>query len=306
MFENNSEVSEAAGFTAHDSDFTSQGVRCAGTLYLPNNVERPPIVILGHGFAAVRAFRLAAFAARFAENGFAAYFFDYRCFGDSDGEPRHWVDPTRHQQDWRSALHHVTDMAEINPDKIILWGSSFSGGHVLQIASERPNIAAVIAQVPHVSGPATLKNFPLKNMLKTTVAAFKDALGTLLFNKPHYSPVIGRPGDYAVMTSEECWDGWFGMVPPESTWENKVLSRVFLKLAFFSPIYKVRRINVPALIVVGTEDTVTPPKAAESAAMRIPNAELKLFDCGHFSVYKGELFERNISAQLAFLSANFL
>ena len=50
---------------------------------------------------------LHGFADRFASNGLAAVIFDYRTFGGSDGEPRHWVSPKRHLEDWTSTIHHV-------------------------------------------------------------------------------------------------------------------------------------------------------------------------------------------------------
>jgi alpha/beta superfamily hydrolase len=46
----------------------------------------------------------AAFADVFVRAGMAALFFDYRTFGDSEGEPRHWVSPSRHLADWHAAL----------------------------------------------------------------------------------------------------------------------------------------------------------------------------------------------------------
>ncbi len=287
------------------SDFYSEGLRCAGNLLLPEGADRVPVVILGHGFAAERAFALPEFAEAFVRNGIAAYYFDYRCFGDSEGEPRHWVDPARHQQDWRNAIAHVRSMREIDATKIALWGSSFSGGHVLQLAAEDEGLAAVIAQVPHVSGPATIAGLPIKNIVQGTLAGLKDVFGSIAFGKPFYSPVIGRPGDFAAMSSEECWDGWFAMVPEGSSWENKVLSRIFLKLALFSPIRNAHRITAPTLVIAGKHDTVTPPDAAAETAKRIPKGEFHLLDCNHFEVYKGEMFNKVIALEIEFLKRAF-
>ena len=97
-----------------ESNFSSAGLKCAGTLYLPEPAEvKPAVVILAQGFCAEKSFRLPAFAERFREAGFAAYLFDYRCFGDSEGEPRHWVSPARHLADWRAALVHIWATAAV-------------------------------------------------------------------------------------------------------------------------------------------------------------------------------------------------
>jgi hypothetical protein len=42
-----------------------------------------------------------------AQAGIAAVVFDYRTFGGSDGEPRHWVSVTRHLQDYAAVIDHV-------------------------------------------------------------------------------------------------------------------------------------------------------------------------------------------------------
>ncbi len=81
------------------SSFVSRGLRCAGTLLLPDRGDPPPVIVMAHGFAGVRAM-LLPHATRFVEAGYAVFLFDYRNFGDSEGKPRHWVDPGRHLGDW--------------------------------------------------------------------------------------------------------------------------------------------------------------------------------------------------------------
>ena len=79
---------------------------------------------MAHGLAAERAFGLASFAQRFAQKGMAVFVFDYRNFGDSQGEPRNLVSPKRHLQDWQAAMAHVGRLTEVDRGRIALWGSS--------------------------------------------------------------------------------------------------------------------------------------------------------------------------------------
>jgi fermentation-respiration switch protein FrsA (DUF1100 family) len=81
------------------SGFTSAGLRCSADLYLPDIAIASPLVIMAHGFGGERSFRLPAYAKHFARNGLAVLLFDYRTFGDSEGEPRYLVDPDRHVAD---------------------------------------------------------------------------------------------------------------------------------------------------------------------------------------------------------------
>jgi dienelactone hydrolase len=111
-------------------------VRCSGDLYLPGSTDRPPVVVMAHGFAGERTIRLPTYAERFVQRGLAAYLFDYRSFGDSDGEPRDYVHPHRHVEDWRAAIAHVRSLSQVDGSRLALWGTSFSGGHVIVIAAE--------------------------------------------------------------------------------------------------------------------------------------------------------------------------
>lgn len=283
-----------------DSPFRSQGLRCAGTLLLPPRAKRPPVIVMAHGFGAIRAAGLYPFAERFVAAGYAVYLFDYRSFGDSEGEPRHWVSPRRHLQDWKAALAHVRTLAQVDGSRLVLWGSSFSGGHVLQTAAEDGQVAAVISQVPHVSGPASVAKVPLVSLVKLSVAAALDVAGSLV-GRPHYSRIVGHPGEVAAMTSAEAWDGYLALFPEGAKWENKVLSRIFLELPLYSPGRFASRVKAPTLMVVGRQDTVTPPDAAQRAAKRLPNGELEVLESNHFQPYVDSMFEKNVGLQLGFL-----
>ena len=68
--------------------FQSKGVTCRGDLYLPDTAGRAPIMVMAHGLGGTRNMRLPAFAERFVAEGYGCLLFDYRHFGDSDGEPR--------------------------------------------------------------------------------------------------------------------------------------------------------------------------------------------------------------------------
>ncbi len=284
--------------------FKSKGLDCQASLYLPSehgaSFTQYPTLIMAHGFGASRNFRLPEFAKRFAAEGFACLVFDYRNFGESEGEPRNWVSPRRHQQDWRAALEFARTLPEIDPDRIVLWGTSYSGGHVLQIASEQPKIAGAIAQVPFVSGLGLIARTPIGRSLKFTLASLMDIVGGI-FGKPHYIQTVGRVDEFAAMNTEECWDGWHALVPEGAQWENKVLARAFFTLPFFNPTFVAHKILAPTFVVAGKEDSITPWSLTKKAVDKIPNATFKSMDCNHFAPYVGDAFEENIAAQITFL-----
>src|SRR3546814_13538534 len=112
---------------------------------------------MAHGFGAVRALRLYAYAEEFVAAGYAVAVFDYRGFGDSAGTPRQVLDVPMQHQDWRAALAYTRTLPGIDPDRVVALGTSFAGGHVLTLAGQGEPLAAIIAQVPHVSGPAAFR-----------------------------------------------------------------------------------------------------------------------------------------------------
>ena len=139
------------------TDFIAKRVRCDGELLLPHNANKPPVVIMAHGMGAQKDFKLQDFASRFIDENVAAFLFDYRTFGKSDGEPRQLVDPIHHVEDWHAAIAHIRTLKEIDANRIALWGSSFSGGHVIMCAAKDHDIAAVVSQIPFVSGLSSLR-----------------------------------------------------------------------------------------------------------------------------------------------------
>lgn len=283
-----------------ECSFSSQQSTCAGTLMLPDEVERPPVVVMAHGFANVRTARLPAYAEKFVEAGYAALLFDYRTFGDSDGEPRHWVHPGRQLDDWRSAMAFVRQRDDVDGDRTIAWGTSFSGGLVLQLGAEDDRLAAVISQIPHTSGLATVLEVPMLTTIKSTAAALYDtALG--MIGQTHYSPVVAGPGDLGAIVADDAVAAYHRLLPVDSTWGNRVLSRSMLQVPFFNPRSVAKRITSPVLMIVARRDSVVSAPAAVRMSKKIPDCELRMLDADHFGPYFGEAFEESVASQLTFL-----
>jgi len=282
-----------------ESDFLSKGVRCAGWLYRPEKVLNPPIVIMAHGFAGERTFGLPAFAEKFAQGGMAVFLFDYRNFGDSEGQPRNLVDPARHCQDWESAIAHVRSLPEIDTGRIALWGTSLSGGHVIVTAARQQEISAIVAQVPYVGPNKDL--FEFKNTVKGTMAALQDVGKMLIGRGPFCVPVVGAPGTFAFLTTEECWDGYHAIIPDGSSWDNLIPARALFKLAFYSPMRSASNVTCPALLIAGEYDSLIPSKMVKQAAEKMNRGIYSELPCNHFAPYIREFFKQTVRLEIEFL-----
>jgi len=300
MDKNTFEQKKPINFTKTISDFTSQDVRCAADLYLPTSVSTPPIVIMAHGFGAERSFRLPAYAEYFANEGMAVLLFDYRCFGDSDGEPRQLVHPTHHLQDWQAAIHHTYLLPNLDTKRIALWGSSYSGGHVVVTAGKEPGIVALVSQVPFVDSFQYLRDMRLGLILKATVHGIYDMLRMVIGLSAHYVPLLGRPDEFAMLNSPDAFEGYLSLVPEGSAWENKIPARLALT-APYRPIKSASKVNCPALVVIAEKDSLIPAAIQEKMADRMPSGEVVKYPIGHFDIYTGDAFEEAVETQATFL-----
>jgi dienelactone hydrolase len=122
-------------YTREDLSFDSEGTSCAAWLYRPDGVVDPPVIVMAHGFASIRELRLDAYGERFAQAGFAALVFDYRGFGANDGHPRRVIDIGAQHNDWRAALAYARGLEGVDGRRVVAWGTSFAGGHVLHLAA---------------------------------------------------------------------------------------------------------------------------------------------------------------------------
>ena len=283
-------------------EFVSGSEPCAAWLFEPDDGRaRTPCVVLAHGFAGTRGARLDAYAERFAGAGYRALVFDYRHFGDSGGSPRQLLSVARQLEDWRAAVAFARSLDRVDPAQIVLWGTSFSGGHVAAIAAEDKQVAAAISQAPFMDGLTILPTLPPRLAVRLLAAGARDALAAARGREPVTVPAVGPPGSFAFMTSPDAEPGYLAIVPSDAPWQNAVAARVALALGRYRPGRTAARIDCPWLVQIARQDAVTPPKAAEKAARAAPHAELRYYDCGHFDVYVGDWFERSVSDALEFL-----
>ncbi|KIQ17661.1 alpha/beta hydrolase [Rhodococcus sp. MEB064] len=286
-----------------DVEFSSDGTTCAAWLYRPENASpNQPIIVLGHGLGGVREMRLDAFAERFTEAGYACLVFDYRHFGGSGGEPRQLLDIGRQLDDWAAAIAYARSLDRIDPARIILWGSSFGGGHVLEAAARDGGIAAVVSQCPFTDGLASARATPLVTTLKITPLALRDVLGSLRGKPPVMVALAAEHRGTALMASPDALSGYLALQPDGSTFSNEVAARFVLAITRYFPGRAAKRITAPVLFCVCDPDTVAPTKATLRHAAKAPRGQIEVYPYGHFDIYVGEGFERVVADQVAFLT----
>ena len=133
---------------------TEDGITIRAWHYVPEEQRgKVPTIVMAHGFSAVKEMYLDWFAEAFAAAGLASVVFDNRNFGASDGSPRQEVDPWQQVRDYRDAITYAETLKETDPERVGIWGTSYSGGHVLAVGALDRRVKCVVSQVPLVSGP---------------------------------------------------------------------------------------------------------------------------------------------------------
>ncbi|GGL05990.1 alpha/beta hydrolase [Nocardia jinanensis] len=284
--------------------FPSGSQKCAGWLYLPAGPPKPrPIVVMGHGLGANREMGLDRFARRFAAAGIGVLVFDYRHFGGSDGDPRQVVNIARQREDWTAAVAYARTLRGFDATRIALWGTSLGGGHALTVAPDDAYIAAVVAQVPFVSGFSSALAKGLLSFVKVGFLAASDLVFGTILRKPVQIRLAGRKRATAMMTGSDV-PGGFGRLAEESpSYRPKIAARAALSILFDRPARHVKELKMPVLYVLCDNDSITPVKPALRAAGKTKHAVVKRYPAGHFDLYFDELFEQTVYDQTEFLTS---
>lgn len=288
--------------TRHDITFASDGDTCAAWLYLPDGVESPPVVILGHGLGATMQMRLDAFAERFAEAGIAALAFTYRHFGDSTGEPRQLLSIKRQLADWDAAIAHVMTRSDVDGARVAVWGSSFGGGHAILVASRHAELRAVVSQCPFTDGVASARALGPAGAMRLLPTVAADLLATARGKAPALLTLAGAPGSKALMTAPDALPGYLALVPDGAAFVNEVAARVVPTITWHRPGRAAKNVTMPILFCICDHDSVTPPEQTLAYARTAPKGEIKRYDAGHFDIYLGEPFEAVVTDQIEFLT----
>lgn len=133
-------------------EFYSKGVKVRGVLRMPEGKGPHPLLAMAGGWCYVKEIVMPTYAEELAAVGCATLRFDYRCLGDSDGEPRQHLDPWAQIEDYRNCLSYAAGLPGIDKDRLGAWGISYSGGHALILAAIDPRVKCAVANIPVIDG----------------------------------------------------------------------------------------------------------------------------------------------------------
>jgi len=293
-----------------DFEFTSKATTCRAWFYPAQdesmvNDAGAPCIVMAHGLGGTRDAGLEPYALKFANAGMAVMIFDYRYFGASDGQPRQLLSVSAQLADWAAAIAAVRKIDGVDPARVALWGTSFSGGHVMAAGAADKRVAAVSSQGPMLDGLASvlnvLKRHGLFYMLRLVMAGLRDVLANLAGAEPYRLPLVASKGGLAAMATDDAYDGFMAIAPTD--WRNELTARTLLTLGLYRPGRKINRIRCPVLVQLCDEDSVAPANASERMLRRAhDHVTERHYRIGHFDIYRGAGFRQSSADQLDFFT----
>lgn len=279
-------------FARQDVTFASVGKKLVGWLYLPEGMkqgEKRPTIVMAHGWSAVKEMYLDDFAARFANGGFVVLVFDYRNFGDSEGEPRGHIDPHMQHEDYKNAITWVSLQPMVDANRIGIWGSSYSSAHVIHLAAFDRRVKCAVAQVPLVNAMDNFRRLVRADFFPGTQAWLAaDRAEEYTTGKINYLPVVDEQGKPSALPTQESFD-WFIKTGQTRApkWENRQTVRSLELALEYNPAANIHLISpTPFMMIVAENDTLTPTDLAIEAFGRAREPkQLVIVPGGHFDAY---------------------
>lgn len=243
------------------------------------------------GFACVKEMHLPKYAEIFAAAGLCVLLFDFRNLGASDGSPRQELNPWQQAEDYRHAITYAATLPSVDPERIGIWGSSYSGGHCLMVAATDRRVKCVAVQVPTISGHESgLRRVPMNKVAELTQAFGEDRARRMQGEAPAMRPLVGELADHPLYPSGEARDWFLECGPQAPNWRNEVTLRSMEYARAYEPgIYTAYISPTPLLMIVGREDHVTCTDLQLEAYNRaLEPKKLVLLTGGHFAPYTEE------------------
>jgi uncharacterized protein len=276
---------------------TTDGTTLRGWHHLPGSSGKYPTIVLSHGFSAVKEMYLDKYAEAFARAGLASLVYDNRNFGASDGEPRQEIDPWLQVRDYSDAITFVRTLEQTDAERIGVWGSSYSGGHVLVVAAIDRRVRCVVSQVPLISGWQNFRRLVRADFLGSLQAGLHaDRDSRAAGGAPAMLPVVAEdPTAPSALPTADSYK-WFTTTATARApaWRNEVTLRTIEYGFGYEPGAYIGHISpTPMLMIVAIGDHLAVSDLAIAAYERAYEPKrLVLLPGGHFDAYV-ESFEQS-------------
>jgi len=300
-------IDKAVPKNREDISFIVDGLRLSGWFYKTDKASIAPCIVMSHGFGGTKDMGLAPYALKFVDNGYNVLTYDYRFFGQSEGEPRQLYGGLYQMADLHGAIKYAKQRDDVDENKIVLWGTSAGASYGVVAAGEDNSIAGVIAQCGAFDHNEDNKIYydevGFGFFLWLFVHAQRDK-GRSRFNlSPHKYPAYGREGTIAMFTLAGAFDGVSRLAKSSKDFVNETCARMAFLPHPTAPIIAAESVKCPVQFLVCKRDNFVSPKSHIKVAQALGDKSRVIqYDIGHFDIYFDEHFDRATDDMIEFLS----
>lgn len=289
-----------------DISFEVNGDEIKDGSILENMDVKMPCIVMSHGFGGTKDMGLENYALKFVEKGYAVLTYDYRYYGESDGQPRQLYCGRYQLEDLRGAVEFARSADNVDEDRIILWGTSAAGGYGINIAGEDNRIAGVISQCAALDHKEDSKAYIKRDgygfFFKLFIHGQRDKGRSRFALSPHMFPAYGKPGTIAMITAPGAFEGISRLAVSSMTFRNETCARLSLMPHAKDPINSAETVECPVLFLVCENDELVSPKSHIRVMEVLGNkSSVKTYPIGHFDIYFDLWFEKAVTDQLEFI-----
>lgn len=172
-------LSAADAATSKRVVFESNGDRLVGDLYLPDDYregDRLPAIVVTGAWTTVKEQMPARYAAEMADRGYAALAFDFRGWGQSEGEPRQLEHPERKTQDIVAAASYLATRPEVDAASVGGLGICASSGYMADAVARSDDMRSLALVAPWLHDrPLVLQVYGGEEGVGQLIATGRDA-----------------------------------------------------------------------------------------------------------------------------------
>jgi fermentation-respiration switch protein FrsA (DUF1100 family) len=245
--------------------FPSEGLTLVGNLFLPQNYQegtKLPAILITGSWTTVKEQMPNLYAQKLADEGFIAFTFDFRTFGESEGEPRTYESPERKIIDIKHALAFLKTLPEVDTERIYGLGICASAGYMAGAAGEGSPMKKMALVAPWLHNKEIVKLiYGGEEGVTTLIAKGKEA-------KAKYAQEgISDKVPMASLTDSDAplFGNWDYYLNPSrgaiKQWANEFNVMSWVEWLTFDGVKVGERISIPTLLVHSKDAAV--PMGAE-------------------------------------------
>jgi hypothetical protein len=267
-----------------------------------------------HGTSATIPMVADRYAEVFAEAGVSALIYDHRNMGFSGGEPRQEINPWMQCRGYRDAITFASTIDGHDPERIGIWGDSYSAGEVFLVAACDSRVRVVVAQCP-VFGAEPPAMTPTVEVFEAIEETYRSGdVSGRPEDETGPMPVVSfdQLGSPSLLKPIQAYRWFIDYGGRHGTgWQNQATRVIPSNTAPYSPYLCASYVTAPSMMMVAANDEMihANPEVSRQAFELLPG-EKTWYDLegGHFGLlyHPSPLFEKTSRAQADYLERYLL